>query len=167
MTTISGFEGTFNVDFDNVLRDDYNALLALLCFGPTFKALPHANESKSLLGAMLQLYDPQATFPPPYRAIIHQLLFAKNTSRKIYHVSLISSAIINTRTQFSPEAQNATTKDLSPKTAQRPIFSKSSGTLNDVLLHSSKIGGRGEPVFFELLELKHETITFVRDFEVM
>ena len=49
MALIGGFGGIFNVEFVNVLRDDYSALLALLCFDPSFKAISTCERNKVIV----------------------------------------------------------------------------------------------------------------------
>ena len=43
---ICGAYGVYNVEYQNVLSEDFNALLALLCFDPTFKALSNCPRIK-------------------------------------------------------------------------------------------------------------------------
>ena len=43
---ISSAYGVYNVEYENVLSDDFDALLALLCFDPTFKALSNCPRIK-------------------------------------------------------------------------------------------------------------------------
>ena len=43
---ISSAYGVYNVEYENVLSDDFNALLALLCSDPTFKALSNCPRIK-------------------------------------------------------------------------------------------------------------------------
>ena len=167
MAISGGYGGIFNFEFENILREDYNALLALLCFDPTFKAISKCDNIKVIVWREVTIIRSTGNLSVTLQGSYTPVALCKEYIEENLpcFVNLLDDNQLS-NSIFSGSAKRDHDGHIVSTNTTPDFFEAIRNFKKRIIAFIKEWGKDSEPVF-ELLELKHETITFVRDFEVM